>query len=587
MANQKISTYLTEVLALVNNDRLDVSKEISPGVFDSQYLKYSTLLTELNTDLTDANIYGGDGVIGAGRTATLTDTLTFTGGKTIFGASALGYASINLGNGVDPSGPIDGDLWYNGTNLYFRDGVTSVDLLTGDGSLYAGDGTLAGNRTVSQGSNTLEFNVDNKGASPFNILSLTETGGGSIIHTVGFNSSAKILLNGLLTADISLDTSGSSYINTGFNFGVGTTTPTLKLSVEGTAGIAGLADFSSGTGRVVVIKDYLNHAVMDFSNSTAPTTILGRFYTGGNSWFNTTGNFGFGTTTPTEKLEVVGNAKITGGIDVDSSTFLVDASTGAFSLGDGATGAADKNAVTIGALASTTGSGLSIAVGKSATAIAAGATSNIAIGNEANASGTGANNIISIGDRSGSTINDFDTGQGILIGYLAGNKSTTMGTQTVAIGDQTNASGIQATLLGSQAQAAANWAIAVGWDSRSNFASGIAIGLRAETGATRAYVMGSGVTNPPVNSVADSFGIGFDETIVSGNNIRFRFAKTADSYLNGSGNVGIGTTTPSDKLEVVGNLNATRYKVNGVAGANHSGAVATITVVDGLVTLVT
>jgi len=264
----------------------------------------------------------------------------------------------------------------------------------------------------------------------------------------------------------------------------------------------------------------------------------------------TFGRVGIGTAAPTEKLEVIGNVKITtGGIDVNLSTFVIDSATNAWSLGALATGAADKNAVTIGAAASTTGSGLSIAIGKSATATAAGATSNIAIGYEAKA--PSGNNVISIGDQSGSTIVS-NGNQTILIGYLAGNQSTTIGTQTVAIGDQTDASGIQATLLGSQAEAAANWAIAVGWNSKSNFASGIAIGLRAETGAARAYVMGSGVTNPPVNSVADSFGVGFDETIASGNNIRFRFSKSADSYLNGTGNVGIGTNTPSEKLTLDG-----------------------------------
>jgi len=391
MANQKISTYLTEVLALVNNDRLDVSKEISPGVFDSQYLKYSTLLTELNADLTVSNLY----------------------------------------------------------NI---------------------DGSLGGNRFVTLGGNDLTF--------------------------VG-------------TVDANL----------------------LRLD---------------------------------------PTTDF----------------IGIGTITPSEKLEVIGNVKIFNGLDVDSSTFLVDGTSHAFSLGYLATPENAKEAVTIGNAANTFNSGggsRSIAIGKAATAIAAGATSNVAIGYEANASGTGANNIISIGEQSGGTITDFHTGQGILIGYLAGNQSLTdfVGTQTIAIGDQTDATGIQATLLGSQAEAAANWAIAIGRQAKANHINGIAIGLRAETGADRAYVIASGTTGT-INSVADSLAVGFNEVTP-----RFLFSKTADSYLNGSGNVGIGTTTPSDKLEVVGNLNATRYKVNGVAGANHSGAVATITVVDGLVTLVT
>ena len=386
MANQKISTYLTEVLALVNNDRLDVSKEISPGVFDSQYLKYSTLLTELNADLTVSNLYNVDG-------------------------------------------------------------------------------SLGGNRFVTLGGNDLTF--------------------------VG-------------TVDANL----------------------LRLD---------------------------------------PTTDF----------------IGIGTITPSEKLEVIGNVKIFNGLDVDGSTLLIDSASSSFSLGANATPELDSRAVTIGEQAATfTGGGsVSIAIGYQSTAIASGATkSNIAIGYQAKA--PSGDNVISIGDQSGSGIGAHGS-QSILIGYLARNQGATSGTQTIAIGDQTDASGVQATIIGSTAKGTADWAIAIGRAAESLHSNGIAIGLKAETGAARAYVIASGSTGT-VNSVADSLAVGFNEATP-----RFLFAKTADSYLNGSGNVGIGTTTPSDQLEVVGNLNATRYKVNGVAGANHSGAVATITVVDGLVTLVT
>ena len=58
------------------------------------------------------------------------------------------------------------------------------------------------------------------------------------------------------------------------------------------------------------------------------------------------------------------------------------------------------------------------------------------------------------------------------------------------------------------------------------------------------------------------------------------------TYFNSPSNFGIGTATPTDKLQVVGTVDATRYKVGGLAGANFSGAVTNITVVDGIVTAV-
>ena len=359
---------------------------------------------------------------------------------------------------------------------------------------------------------------------------------------------------------------------------------TNKTTVTGVSGDFVLISDTSDAGNLkkVDVVDFLGGAadgngIYDGSGTlTAATTVTNA---GFDLFIMGAGNLGLGTITPTEKLEIVGNAKITGGINVDNSTFLVNSTSHGFSLGYLATPENAKEAVTIGASANTLTSGRSIAIGYQASAVATAVTSNIAIGYQAKA--PSGDNVISIGDQSGSTITSNGS-QTILFGYLAGNQSATIGTQTIAIGDQTDATGIQATLLGSQAEVAANFAIAIGRQAKANHLNGIAIGLKAETGTgtTRAYVIASGTTGT-VNSQTDSLAVGFNEATP-----RFLFAKTADSYLNGTGNVGIGTTTPSEKLDVNGTANATAYKVGGVAGANFSGAVTSITVVDGLVTIV-
>ena len=535
----KITDYPT-MTTLASGDLMDVSDYDGVSAFTSKSLDWDDLKTNIESQITFTNLYTNDGTLAGNRIVSMgVNDLTFgsTGDTNLL---KLETTNDRIGIGVAaPTEKLEvaGNTKVNGT---FKTQSTSAIPV----NLYK----------EGVGNNMIQLSMQNDAAAEYQFA---QVGGSVIDDTAGSEEGAflvqlsnngainsdgvhKFLINGLHQFPESINGGIFRESNSGgFRWSLN-----LRNSANAIEPYAALAteviDNTNGS-EDGVLKFYARSNGVNFNSSNHQAILTGT-------------GLGIGTAAPTEKLEVVGNTKITGGIDVDNSTFFVNGTTSAWSLGDGATASIDKNAVTIGASASTTGSGRSIAIGKAATAISAAATSNIAIGYEANASGTGANNIISIGDQCGSTITDFDTGQGILIGYLAGNQSATdfVGTQTIAIGDQTDASGVQATLLGSQAEATADWSIAIGRLAKGTAAASIAIGLKSESTATRAYVIGSSPNNPTINSVADSLAIGFNETIVSGNNVRFRFSKSADSYLNGTGNVGIGTNTPSEKLTLDG-----------------------------------
>ncbi|MBU1119768.1 hypothetical protein KKA50_01040, partial [Patescibacteria group bacterium] len=71
-----------------------------------------------------------------------------TGAMLSLGASTGTVAQINLAAGLDVALPSSGDMWWNGTSLYFFDGSTSVDLLTAGGG---GSNVLSNYGMVSNG----------------------------------------------------------------------------------------------------------------------------------------------------------------------------------------------------------------------------------------------------------------------------------------------------------------------------------------------------------------------------------------------------------------------------------------------------
>jgi hypothetical protein len=126
--------------------------------------------------------------------------LVVAGGRTILPAPTANYASLNLAasSAVNPGAGITqiGDLWFNGTNLYFRkDAATNFDLLVGSVS---GSGTTNKIAKWSSTSGLTDSNISDAG------FGMTITSASSIA-TAGSGATALLTLQSLATDDNKTD----------------------------------------------------------------------------------------------------------------------------------------------------------------------------------------------------------------------------------------------------------------------------------------------------------------------------------------------------------------------------------------------
>ncbi len=151
--------------------------------------------------------------VGAGNTA-----LVVSGGRTLLASATTNYATLGLtATGTDPSAPNVGDLWYNGTNLYFRKtGGTNFDLLVGSVS---GSGTANKLAKWSSSSALTDSNISDAGTG----MTITSTsavgaGGGTTavltLQTVSGDNSLtdRYFVRGVTSAGtrlFSIDTAGN------------------------------------------------------------------------------------------------------------------------------------------------------------------------------------------------------------------------------------------------------------------------------------------------------------------------------------------------------------------------------------------
>ncbi len=452
-------------------------------------------------------------------------------------------------------GSVSNDTYFYdvATNLpYYKNAsgtVVKVFEEGGAGSIYTADGTLSGNRVLDVNGNTLEF----KNGST-NLYTCTDIGG-QIFDGDGSANNFYFFRKGG-TDIFRLGASSQGVLNTtGFAFRSGAVNTNDRLEIglsqdntldwynnSDTVGhsirygsfnrVAFFMDGNYGwRGFIVGSDDRLGSEDISLQGSTL---IKGQ----GTSTGSTLALYD-NDTTPVKTWEWLDNGNVNLGVnsvlnlggnqlsfDGTAGSLIIMKDDGTLELGLGSN-ALSKFEVAVGNLANATGV-TSIAVGYNSQSTT---DFTIAIGRNANATHTRTTIIGAQSSSGGSSATSLGYGVGVgangtSIGYISD-----AGTNAVALGNVAQATGSSSIAIGSKATASGSKSIMISND-------GLAV----------------------TNNVANSLALSFDQ---SGH--IFFAGLTADSYFNGSGNFGFGTTSPTAKLHVEGTS-----KLNGVLDMNNN-----------------
>ena len=320
------------------------------------------------------------------------------------------------------------------------------------------------------------------------------------------------------------------------NVGIGTTSPVQKLSVITDDSLQAAASFrNTGTGSGLAVR----------TNDAATGSLLSLF--SGSSykfWFSRQGNLGIGTANPLQKLHVVGNARVTGAYyDSNNSPgtanqVLVSTATGTDWVDGSGSG------IIGGPYLPLTGGTLSgnLTITKSSAMMkvseAGGGDIRMVAGGSTGYIGTYNNTSMQI-MQNGSNAIFIDTSKNIGIG-------TTSPGARLAIGDPGGSTTRSIQIEGNNSTSGMNGVIGY-------FSNGLYI--------SNNYYYNSGQVHPV--STLGQTNIGCITGTTTGSNfIDFNVSDHTDSNnapdirmrIMDSGNVGIGTTSPAEKLDIAGNV---------------------------------
>jgi len=482
------------------------------------------------------------------------DVEVSSGGAATIGSStntAAGNFAVAMGEGNTASGPRSLAVGQSNTasgNRAVAMGESNV--ASSDGSVALGTGnTASGSRSIALGSSTTAGPGGSALSSGFGTTAsgAQSTAMGFLTTASGSESTAmgrKITVSGINSFGIGLDSSSNTLSQNnamaimGGNVGIGTVAPSEELHVVGSVKIV---DGSQGSGKVLT---------SDAAGVGTWTTPAGG---GGSGWTDDGVNVrldtisdkvGIGTTSPSAKLDVEvssgGAATIGSSSNVVSGDFGVAMGSGTTAGGGSAATAMGGGTTASGGFSTAMGSG-STASGQISTAMGEGTTANAA-SSTAMGSGTLASGVKSTAmgaattaSGPGSTAMGTSTTASGLVSIAMGEKITVSGTNSVGIGLDTNPS----TVSQSNTMAIMGGKVGIGTVAPSEELHVVG-SVRIVDGTQAAgRVLTSDATGKA--TWAPAGGGGANGWVDDGVNVRL------DTI---SDSVGIGTTTPSAKLDV-------------------------------------